>query len=143
MVQLFIIILSVRRMFITVCSYRLCCVTDRIAYSTVDATANSRSAHRSAHRSVSAVLPSIEYAFFNGIELIQVAFSSLPCTLSLYNAFMWTVSVKAGQSELNEARVTNEQTKERTNTSRDFLKCIYTCRYYIQIGAAFSAALML
>ena len=37
---------------------------------------------------------------------------------------MWTVSVKAGQSELNEARVTNEQTKERTNTSRDLLKYI-------------------
>ena len=28
---------------------------------------------------------------------------------------MWTVSVKAGQSELNEAMVTNEQTKERTH----------------------------
>ena len=28
---------------------------------------------------------------------------------------MWTVSVKAGQSELNEARVTNEQTKERAH----------------------------
>ena len=27
---------------------------------------------------------------------------------------MQTVRVKAGQSELNEARVTNEQTKERT-----------------------------
>ena len=37
-------------------------------------------------------------AIFNGIELIQVACSSLPCTL--YNAFMWKVSVKAGQSEL-------------------------------------------
>ena len=48
-------------------------------------------------------------AIFNGIELIQVACSSLPCTLSLYNAFTWTVSVKAGQSELNEARVINEQ----------------------------------
>ena len=38
---------------------------------------------------------------FNGIVLIQVACSSFPCTLSLYNAFMWTVSVKAAQSELN------------------------------------------
>ena len=54
-------------------------------------------------------------AILNGIELIPVACSSLPCTLSLYNAFMWTVSVQAGQSELNVARVTNEQTKERTH----------------------------
>ena len=38
---------------------------------------------------------------------------------------MWTVSVTAGQSELNEARVTNEQTQERTNTPRDLLKLIY------------------
>ena len=54
-------------------------------------------------------------AIFNGIELIQVACSSLPYILSLYNAFMWKVSVKAGQSELNEARVTNEQTNIGTN----------------------------
>ena len=40
---------------------------------------------------------------------------------------MWTVSVKARQSELNEARVTNE----RTNTSHDLLKLIYLeGRYY-------------
>ena len=38
---------------------------------------------------------------------------------------MWTVRVKAGQTELNEARGTNEQNKEITNTSRDLLKCIY------------------
>ena len=70
-------------------------------------------------------------AIFNGIVLIQVACSSLPCTLSLYNAFMSTVSVKAGQSELNEARVTilqrNKHKNERTNTSRDLLKFIYSC----------------
>ena len=47
--------------------------------------------------------------------------------LPFHNAFLWTVSVKAGQSELNEARVTNEQTKERTNTSRDLLNFIYRC----------------
>ena len=65
-------------------------------------------------------------AIFNGIVLNQVACSSLPCTLSLYNAFMWTVSVKAGQKR-TEARRTKEQTnkekkKERTNTSRGLLK---------------------
>ena len=61
---------------------------------------------------------------FNGIVLIQVACSSLPCTLSLYNAFMWTVSLKAGQrrSEANEG--TNHGTLEGTNTSRDRLKFI-------------------
>ena len=58
-------------------------------------------------------------AIFNGIELIQVACSSRPCTLSLYNAFMWTVSVKAGQSELNEARLTNERTNEQRNARRN------------------------
>ena len=64
-------------------------------------------------------------AIFNGIELIQVECSSRPCTLSLYNAFMWTVSVKAGQSELNEARLTNERTKKRKKERThhvDFLK---------------------
>ena len=35
--------------------------------------------------------------------MIQIAYSSLPGTLSLYNAFMWTVSVNAAQSELNES----------------------------------------
>ena len=50
-------------------------------------------------------------AIFNGIVLIQVACSSLSCTLSLYNVFMWTVSVKAGQKR-TEARRTKEQTKE-------------------------------
>ena len=65
-------------------------------------------------------------AIFNGIVLIQVACSSLPCTLSLYNAFMWTVSVKAGQSELNGTR-TDERTKElrKDVPSRDLLKFIY------------------
>ena len=41
--------------------------------------------------------------YFNGIVLIQVACSSFPRTLSLFYAFMWTVSVKAAQSELNES----------------------------------------
>ena len=45
----------------------------------------------------------INAIFFNGIVLIEVACSSFPCTLSLYNAFMWTVCVKAAQSELNES----------------------------------------
>ena len=34
---------------------------------------------------------------------------------SISFAFMSTVGLKAGQSELNEARVTNDQTKERTH----------------------------
>ena len=45
----------------------------------------------------------INAIFSSGIVLIQVACSSFPCTLSLYNAFMWTVSVKAVQSPLNES----------------------------------------
>ena len=47
---------------------------------------------------------------------------------------MWTVSIKAGKSELNDLRrnegtneQTMEQTKEGTNTSRDLLK--FTNRY--------------
>ena len=65
---------------------------------------------------------------FNGIELIQVACSSLPCTLSIYNAFMWTFSVKAGQSELDEARVINEHTKERTHHETFLNLYIDSCR---------------
>ena len=42
-----------------------------------------------------------------------------PSMYTFINAFLWTVSVKAGQSELNEAMVTNEETnkqrKERTH----------------------------
>ena len=70
-------------------------------------------------------------AIFYGIVLIPLVRCSFRCTLSLYNAFMWTVCLKAGQSELNDTRrnegtkeQTIEQTKERTNTSRDLLKCI-------------------
>ena len=69
-------------------------------------------------------------AIFNGIELIQVACSSLPCTLSLYNAFMWTLSVKAGQKRTEARRRnerTNDGTNERTNRSRGLLN--YTNRF--------------
>ena len=53
-------------------------------------------------------------AIFNGIVLIQVACSSLQCTHSLDNAFMWTVSVNVGQKQ-TEAR----QTKEQRNTGKE------------------------
>ena len=42
---------------------------------------------------------------------------------------MWTVSVKAGQSELNEARVTPKHTNTR-RPSHDLLKFIYTVYRY-------------
>ena len=46
---------------------------------------------------------------FYVIVLIPLECCSCRCTLSLYNAFMWTVSVKAAQSELNESELhTNE-----------------------------------
>ena len=63
------------------------------------------------------------------LSLIQVACSSFPCILSLYNVFMWTVNVKAAQSELNESgrhARTNEGTPPRRQ-SRDLLKFIYRC----------------
>ena len=58
---------------------------------------------------------------------------------------MWTVSVKAGQSELNDTRMnvgtneeTMEQTKEGTNTSRDLLKFIFRCQmiFVIEVSCA-------
>ena len=52
---------------------------------------------------------------FNGIVLIQVACSSFPRTLSLYDTFMWTVGVKAAQSELNES---DGRPYERRNSVR-------------------------
>ena len=61
-------------------------------------------------------------------------------TRSLYNAFMWTVSVKAGQSELNETRVINEQTKERTNTSRNLLKYKYIYLHDTKLCSAYRSA---
>ena len=57
-----------------------------------------------------------ECDIFNGI-VIQVACSSFPCTLSLYNAFMWTVSVKAAQRELNESELHTDA--RRNAPSRD------------------------
>ena len=47
---------------------------------------------------------------------------------NIYNAFMWTVSVKAGQSELNGAEQTHAHTHAHTNTvpSSDLLKFIYS-----------------
>ena len=82
-------------------------------------------------------------ATVNGIVLIQVACSSLPCTLSLYNAFMWTVSIKAGQKRTEERRTnertnertndgTNDGTNERTNTSRGLLK--FTNRFIVVVS---------
>ena len=56
-------------------------------------------------------------AIFNGIILILVACSSLPCTLSLYNVFMSTISVKAGQKR-TEARRTKEWTNTHTKKGR-------------------------
>ena len=53
-------------------------------------------------------------AIFYGIVLIPCVCCSCRCTLSLYNAFTWTVSVKAGQSELNEARVRPEHMNAQT-----------------------------
>ena len=45
-----------------------------------------------------------EVTIVNGIVLIPLVRCSFRCTLSLYNAFIWTVSVKADQSELNATR---------------------------------------
>ena len=44
---------------------------------------------------------SFKVAIFYGIVLIPLVCCSFRCTLSLTNEFMWTVSVQAGQSELN------------------------------------------
>ena len=79
-------------------------------------------------------------AIFNGIILIQVACSSLPCTLSLYNAFMWTVSVKAGQSDLKRVQETNEGTKEqrKEQTHHVTFLNLYIDNYYFCFLGRFS-----
>ena len=80
---------------------------------------------------------SIEFLFVYGIILIPLVRCSFRCTLSLYNAFMWTISVKDGQSEHNGLRrnegkneQTMEQTQEGTNTSRDLLIIYIDCVSY-------------
>ena len=80
----------------------------------------------------------INAIFFNRIVLIQVACSSFPCILSLYNTFMWTVSVKAAKANwLNPTAtattaVTNEGTlsgRPRTNVGNHVTFLNYRCTH--------------
>ena len=55
---------------------------------------------------------------FYVIDLLECC--SCRCTISLYNAFMWTVSVKTAQSELNQSELhTNKRTHARTHARTD------------------------
>ena len=102
--------------------YRLCRSISRTAQS-ID-YADPSVAQRK-HRD-SGEIPSLakvnvnKVAIFFGIVLIPPVCCSCRCTLLLYNAFMWTVSVKAGQSELNGAR-TNTQTNACTHEHRTIM----------------------
>ena len=62
------------------------------------------------------------------------------CTLSLYNAFMWTVGVKAGQSELNGAEHTSACTHTRTLYHHvAFLNWyidVFSCNTNLSLGTA-------
>ena len=74
-------------------------------------------------------------AIFKAIVLIQVACSSLPCTLSLYNADSQRKSLpKPNWSEANECTQSHTRTKKGTmegrNRSRGLLNYIYI---YIQL----------
>ena len=60
----------------------------------------------------------IKSRFVYLIVLIPLECCSCRCTLSLCNAFMRTVSLKAGQSGLNGTR-THERTNERKNERTD------------------------
>ena len=90
--------------------------------------------------------------YYSRIGAYEVACSSFPCrpTLSLYNAFMLTVSLKAAQSELNEsdgrpprtAYVRTSDRRPRRTTSRYLLKFIYRYCDIIPLSPLLSKVLL-